>query len=121
MSLLDSAVSSPLPQTPPQSPTPTASPAITTLPPLGSPPNERFLDYSPSVAGRAVVIELQSRPGDSRKTRQRLWETYQREGNIQELGLAAQTLERAGVNWRQAKRPTEVLEAFRALPQESTN
>lgn len=113
-------VDSSLPQNPPQSPTTPASPAIP-LPPLEA-VDERFQSYSPTLAGRSVVVELQSNPGDTRAARQKLWETYQREGNnIQQLGLAAQVLERVGLNWRQAKTPKEVIEAFRALPQATTN
>lgn len=117
---LDLAVPSPLPQNPPQTPSASASPAIT-LPPLEA-PNDRFLSYAPTLAGRAVIIELQSAPTDSRDARQSLWKAYQRAGNnLQELGLAAQTLERSRINWRQARNTKEVLEAFRALPQGTTN
>ncbi len=114
-------LSEPLPQNPPQSaPTTPASPAIT-LPRLES-VDERFLSYAPTLAGRSVIIELQSHPDDTRDARQNLWKAYQAGGNsLQELGLAAQTLERSGLNWRQAKKPSAVLEAFRALPQGSVN
>jgi len=110
---------SPLSQTLPQSPTnpPQASQAIM-LPSLGSPPDAKFLSYDPSIAGRAVVVELWARPDDGREKRQRLWEAYQRSGgNLHELGHAAQALERANQNWRQARNPAAVIDAFQALPQ----
>ncbi len=105
----------------PTSSTPPASPAIT-LPQLSLPSDEKFLGYSPLIAGRAVIVELLARPNDDREKRIKLWENYQRDGGVlQDLGLAAQALERAGINWRQARKPDDVLEAFHALPQGTPN
>ena len=110
----DPSLTTPLPQNP--------QAHQATLPPLGCSPDEKFLSYDPSLAGRAAIIELKSKPGDNRETRQRLWAVYQATGNdLELLGLAAQALERAGLNWRQATSPKAVIAAFKALPTPSVN
>lgn len=115
------AVSSLLPQSPLQSPTPPASPAIT-LPPLASPADPKFLNLLDFEAGRAVIIELYATPGMSGDQRRSLWQDHQARGvNMTQLGVAAKALERAGWNWRQAKSPAMVHRATKLLPQGATN
>ena len=114
----DPPLTTPLPQNPQNHPQAHQA----TLPPLGCPPDQKFLGYSPTLAGRAAIIELKSKSGDSRETRQRLWAVYQATGNdLELLGLAAQALERAGLNWRQSNSPEAVIATFKALPTPSVN
>ena len=110
----------PFPQSPQQTQLPpSATPATpaTSLPRLEAPPNERFLGYEPLVPGRAVINELYSPAGATGEERLALSKYYrQDEGvNLQDLGLAAQALERAGLNWRQAKSHEKILAASASL------
>jgi hypothetical protein len=96
---------------------PPAIPA-TALPRLEVPPNDRFLSYSPIIAGRTVLIELYAPNTDDRDVRERAWRERGGEAT-KELGHAAQMLERTGMNWRQARNHQEILDAFAAIPKAS--
>lgn len=118
---LSPSTTSPLPQPPPQTPTTSAPPAII-LSRLAREPSQKFLDLLDHEAGRTVILEIYATPEMKGDERRALWQRYQRNGiNMTQLGLAAKALERAGWNWRQAKKPAQVLGAFRALPQTQTN
>lgn len=93
---------------------PTAS-----LPPLGSPPDGKFLDYTSTSAGRAVLIELYAPKGATRDARERAWQIKVNSVDVEKLGRAAQILERAGINWRRARNFKMIFAAVRALPQGS--
>ena len=69
----------------------------------------RFLNLEPLQAGRAVILELHARAHASREARVALWRRYQRIVNLEDLGRAAQSLECAHINWRQAPSNKEVL------------
>lgn len=111
---------SPLPQTPPKNPPTSASLAIT-LPKREAAPDKRFLSYKATTAGRAVVLELYAPADATRAQREALWLRYQSVTDLYDLGLAAQSLERVGLNWRQAKSTDEILQASERLAQGSAN
>ncbi|MCR4313840.1 MAG: hypothetical protein NUV84_01165 [Candidatus Uhrbacteria bacterium] len=119
-------LSIPTNSSPSQSPSQTshttpASQAIT-LPPLGSPPDEKFLRLRDYEAGRTVILKIYATPNMTGDDKRDLWRSHEECGvNMIRLGHAAQTLERLGINWRQAKKPAEVLEVFLALPKGSIN
>lgn len=92
-----------------------------TFPPLGSPPDEKFRGYGPTMAGRAVLIELYAPKGATREVRERTWQAHAKSVKIEELGLAAQSLERAGINWRQARGYSDILAQAKLLPKGSVN
>lgn len=123
---------------------PQATPAVP-LPFLDGHPNRKFLQYEPITAGRAVILELYPpRFVDERQLHhlmdkhlasdeaelghrmgiwldgtpiQFAWKRFEDRLDFEEVGRAAQELERAGFNWRQAQTFDEVLAAFSALPQ----
>lgn len=89
------------------------------LPRLDSPPDQRFLHYEPHVAGRAVVLELYAPENATAAQRIALWGRHAREGvDLRELGLCAQALERAHINWRQADSVEQIVEAAHRLTQD---
>lgn len=92
-----------------------------TLPPLGSPPDGKFLGYGPTTAGRAVLIELYAPKGATREVRERTWQAHAKSVKVEELGLAAQALERRGGNWRQARTHSDILAQAKLLPKGSVN
>lgn len=91
------------------------------LPPPGSPPDEKFLGYGPTNAGRAVLIELYAPRGATREVRERTWQAHAKSVKVEKLGLAAQALERAGINWRQARGYSDILAQAGRLPKGSLN
>ncbi|MBI4592048.1 hypothetical protein HY733_01215 [Candidatus Uhrbacteria bacterium] len=93
---------------------PQASPATIELPPLTSPKDRKFLSYDARTAGRAVLIELYAPAKASREVREALWHGCDAEVVIT-LGMAAQTLEQAGINWRQADNHNVILTQSRLL------
>lgn len=106
----------PLPLNPPQTP-PAPLATDRPLPRLDSAPDARFLHYEPHVAGRAVVLELYAPEHATAVQRVALWKRVAKEEGVYlaELGLCAQALERAGVNWRQAVDIDEIIRAARRL------
>ena len=103
----------PLSPTPPPPQNPQAHQA--TLPPLDSQPDQKFLTLPPEIAGRAVLIELYAPATRDRRLRESAWRSRQDEVNMVDLGLAAQALERTGLNWRQAQGIEEILEVSSSL------
>lgn len=80
-------------------------------------PDARFLSYEPVVAGRAVIVHLfGARKGATRERHQATWQRYQRLGvDLIELGRAAKILENAGIDWRRARRHSNILEAAKQI------
>lgn len=118
------------------------------LPILEGEPNRTFLDYDSVTAGRAVVMELRppkfvgvaeigryldkhdaddedelgQRMGIWREgtPRQNAWKRFADQLDFSALGSAAQRLERAGINWRQAVEFEEIVNAASKLPPENS-
>ena len=78
------------------------------LPALTIPKDGRFLGLPDNLAGRQVCIILYAR-GDSRDARMKAWKDHQGEVSLTALGIAAKTLENAGMDWRQARNWERVL------------
>jgi hypothetical protein len=107
----------PVPAAPPLTPlNHTSATSTIILPTLETQPDERFLRLTSTLAGRAVLIELYAPPGSDRNTRERTWWLRRHQVNMAELGRAAQALERAKINWRQARDYREILAVLPPAP-----